>query len=145
MEFLLRRSPFLTKKIAFAESLYAIFCYTWLLSLDSSRPEGRNPSSIVSWQQESGGWPCSPLCSGTEHQPPHCSDLLSLCVLPCLLSKAAATIKVRTSGYKTISENNLSALDRLIEDGSAHRIAPAALTSIQLIKSQKSHCCLNCV
>lgn len=68
---------------------------------------------------------------------PRCSDLLSLRVPLCLLSKAAATIKVRTSGHKTISENSLSAQDRLTEDGSTHRIAAAALTSGWLIKSQK--------
>lgn len=39
---------------------------------------------------------------------PHCSASLSLRVPPCLLSKAAATIKVRTSGHKTISGNDLS-------------------------------------
>lgn len=86
---------------------------------------------------------CAPAASTSL---PRCSDLLSLCVPPCLVSKAAATIKIRTSGHKTISKNNLSALDRLIEGGSAHRIAAAAaLTSAWLIKSQKSHCCLNCV
>lgn len=75
---------------------------------------------------------------------PRCSALLSLRVPPCLLSKAAATIKVRTSGHKTISGTTF--LDRLIEDGSAHRIAAAALTSAWLIKTVKqSHCCLNCV
>lgn len=71
--------------------------------------------------------------------PPAVLISLSLCVLWCLLSKAVAVIKARTSGHKTVSRKTASPeLGEVIEDGSAHKIAAAALTSIWLGKTIKN-------